>query len=133
LGFNKIVIKKRCLRGQTPFFLYYLLESISAMKELREEISSILKDTLLSEEFPPSVSAPAPKVRMKPKAVRFNGGTESEYVITFSERGFLVDDTRLSFEEIENALSKEYTMTLKGGTILDAVKMQQILKYKDTF
>jgi len=107
------------------------------MKELREEILDILKETLLSEEFPPSVPAPAPapapKVKMKPKAVRFNGGTESEYVITFSERGFLVDDTRLSFEEIQNALSKEYTITLKGGTVLDAVKMQQILKYKDAF
>lgn len=102
------------------------------MDELREEISSILKGALLSEEFPP-MQAPAPKVKMKPKAVRFNGGTESEYVITFSERGFLVDDTRLSFEEIQNAISKEYTMTLKGGTVLDAVKMQQILKYKDTF
>ena len=98
------------------------------MNKLREEISSILKGALLSEELPPSiVSSP------KPKAVRFNGGTENEYIVTFSERGFLVDDTRMSFEEIENALSKEYTITLKGGTFLDAVKMQQILKYEDTF
>jgi hypothetical protein len=102
------------------------------MEELREEVSKILRDVLLNEEFPPSV-APAPKVRMKPKAVRFNKGMETEYVITFSERGFLIDDTRMSFEEVENAISKEYTITLKNGTILDAVKMQQILKYKDTF
>jgi len=102
------------------------------MEKLREEISNILRVTLLSEEFPPA-AAPAPKVKMKPKAVRFNKGMENEYIITFSERGFLIGDTRMSFEEIENAISKEYTITLKDGTILDAVKMQQILKYKDTF
>jgi hypothetical protein len=102
------------------------------MEELREEISNILRETLLSEEFPPA-AAPAPKVKMKPKAVRFNKGMENEYIITFSERGFLIDETRMSFEEIENAISKEYTITLKSGTVLDAVKMQQILKYKDAF
>jgi len=102
------------------------------MEELRKEISNILKSALLSEEFPPAVP-PGPKVKMKPKAVRFNGGTESEFIVTFSERGFLIDDTRLSFEEIDNAISKEYTMTLKSGAVLDAVKMQQILKYENIF
>lgn len=109
------------------------------MEDLREEISSILRD-ILSEEFPPAVAkapiAQAPiqrKVTLKPKAVRFNTGLDNEYVVTFSERGFLIGETRLSFEEIENAVSKEYTMTLKDGTVLDAVKMQQILRYKDRF
>jgi len=103
------------------------------MKELREEISDILKETLINEEFPPLSAVPAPRVKTKPKAVRFNGGTENEYVVTFSERGFLIDDTRMSFEEIDNALSKEYTITLKNGTVLDAVKMQQIMKYENVF
>jgi len=105
------------------------------MKELREEISDILKETLINEEFPPLSAVPAPrtKPKPKPKAVRFNGGTENEYVVTFSERGFLIDDTRMSFEEIDNALSKEYTITLKSGTVLDAVKMQQIMKYENVF
>jgi hypothetical protein len=102
------------------------------MEELREEISSILKETLLNEEFPPSYES-TPQKPVKPQAVRFNPGLETEYIVTFSERGFLIGDTRLSFEEIENALSKEYTMTLKDGTVLDAVKMQQILKYKDRY
>jgi len=102
------------------------------MEELRKEISNIFRETLLNEEFPPSHEQ-QPAVSMKPKAVRFNPGLENEYIVTFSERGFLMDDTRLSFEEIDNAVSKEYTITLKSGAVLDAVKMQQILKYKDIF
>ena len=58
---------------------------------------------------------------------------ENEYVVTFSERGFLIGNTRMSFEEIKTAISKEYTITLKDGTVLDAVKMQQILKYEDKY
>ena len=103
------------------------------MEELREEIVIILKETLLNEEFPPSHLEPKQQVSAKPQAVRFNPGLENEYIVTFSERGFLIDDTRLSFEEIENALSKEYTITLKSGTVVDGVKMQQILKYKDKY
>lgn len=100
-------------------------------EKLREEIISVLKESFLVEEFPPSQEIP--KKSAKPQAVRFNPGLETEYIVTFSERGFLLGDTRLSFEEIENAISKEYIMTLKDGTVLDAVKMQQILKYKDRY
>lgn len=102
------------------------------MEELRKEISNIFRETLLNEEFPPSYEEQS-SIQIKPKAVRFNKGLENEYLVTFSERGFLIGDTRLSFEEIESAVSKEYTITLKDGTVLDAVKMQQILKYKDAF
>jgi len=102
------------------------------MEDLREEISNILKEALLNEEFPSSYEA-VPQETIKPQAVRFNPGLETEYIVTFSERGFLLGSTRLSFEEIQNALSKEYTITLKDGTVLDAVKMQQILKYKDKY
>lgn len=103
------------------------------MEELRDEIASILKEALLSEEFPPSPIEKKQQASPKAQAVRFNPGLENEYIVTFSERGFLIDDTRMSFEEIENAISKEYLITLKSGTILDAVKMQQILKYKNRY
>lgn len=101
------------------------------MEDLRKEISKIFRETLLNEEFP--FSDKKKKVKMKPKSVRFNKGLENEYIVTFSERGFLIGDTRMSFEELENAISKEYTITLKDGTVLDAVKMQQIMKYEDLF
>jgi hypothetical protein len=103
------------------------------MDDLKEEISKILRETLLSEESPPSHEVSQLQVELKPKSVRFNKGLENEYIVTFSERGFLISNTRLSFEELHNAISKEYTITLKDGAVLDAVKMQQILKYKDTF
>lgn len=102
------------------------------MEELREKISSILKETLLNEESHPSYE-PAPQKSVKPQAVRFNPGLENEYVVTFSERGFLIGNTRMSFEEIKTAISKEYMITLKDGTVLDAVKMQQILKYENRY
>ena len=106
------------------------------MQELRKEISNILREELTGQEIALTApishaSAEQMSQKMKPKKIRFNKGLETEYEILFSERGFLIGDTRMSFEEIENAISKEYTLTLKDGFILDAVKMQQILKYKN--
>jgi len=100
------------------------------MEELRKEISSIIREALVSENFPQSSEIDS-KEQSKPQSVRFNPGLENEYIVTFSERGFLLGSTRLSFEEIESALSKDYTITLKDGVVVDAVKMQQILKYKN--
>lgn len=99
---------------------------------IRNSVNIVLKEVFYEQEDQGQLEM-NPKVKQEPKAVRFNTGTEDEYIVTFSERGFLIGDTRMSFEEIENALSKEYTITTKDGTHLDAVKMQQILKYKDTF
>jgi hypothetical protein len=104
------------------------------MKKLREEISKIFRDTLLNEEFPPSHESQGQhQAKSGPRKVRFNKGLENEYLVTFSERGFLIGNTRMSFEELKHALSKRYTITLDDGTILDAVKMQQILKYEEIY
>jgi len=106
------------------------------MKKLREEISKIFRDTLLNEEFPPSHESQEQsraQSQSGPRKVRFNKGLENEYLVTFSERGFLIGNTRMSFEELKHALSKRYTITLDDGTILDAVKMQQILKYEEIY
>ena len=71
----------------------------------------------------------------KPVKVVFEKSSPKAWEVVFSERGFLIDGTRLSFEEIQNALSKGYSISLNGGkgTLLDAVKMQSIMKYKDLF
>lgn len=98
------------------------------MKYIESKLYSIISEAL--GHIDSNQNQPKQK---KVKAVRFNKGLENEYLVTFSERGFLIDDTRMSFEEIENAISKQYIITLKMGTVLDAVKMQQILKYKDLF
>jgi hypothetical protein len=117
--------------NQAPFFLTIYNKSFY-MKDLRQEISKIFKETFLREN--PSMSySDVSEDSMKPKTIRFNKGLENEYMVTFSMRGFLIGNTRMSFEELENAISKEYTITLKDGTVLDAVKMQQIMKYKNLF
>src|ERR1035437_5725043 len=53
-------------------------------------------------------------------------------LVKFTERGFAIEGTRLSFETVEHALSKNYMITLNNGQgiVLDSVKMQKILKYK---
>ncbi len=58
---------------------------------------------------------------------------ETPFQVLFSERGFLFNDTRLSFEELETALSKNYNIVLNSGNglVLDAVRMQKIMKYKN--
>lgn len=73
--------------------------------------------------------------KKKPVKVIFDKSSSAPWEVVFSERGFLVGDTRLSFEEIKNALSKNYQIVLEGGRglVLDGVKMQSILKYEDKF
>jgi hypothetical protein len=67
--------------------------------------------------------------------VSFDTKTDAPWKATFSQRGFSVEGTRLSFELLEDAISKEYFITLKSGQglVLDAVKMQKILKYKTLY
>lgn len=97
-----------------------------------------MSDTNIDETGLPIQSAPAPQpaplpvVEKKPLKVRFEKST-NPFEVLFSERGFKIGNTRLSFETIEDALSKNITLTLDGGNglVLDAVRMQKILKYKD--
>ena len=60
----------------------------------------------------------------------FLNKTNSPFLVKFTDRGFLVGDTRLSFGLIEKAISKQFSLTLKNGLILTPVKMQKILKYQ---
>lgn len=97
---------------------------------MKKEKINIIKEKL--EQLATSVSdnANTPK---KPIKVIFDKSSNSPWEVVFSERGFLIENTRLSFEEIKNALSKEYTITLNSGRglVLDGVKMQSIMKYNE--
>ena len=81
----------------------------------------------------------SPQIRPKPepkvKQVNFNTGKENAFSAIFSERGFSIGGTRMSFEFLEDALSKRSTITLDNGKgpTLDAVNMNKILKYKDLY
>lgn len=78
-------------------------------------------------------SAPE-KPKAKETVVTFDKST-NPYQVTFSERGFEIKGTRFSFEFIETALSKDVNIVLeKGeGLVLDSIKMEKILKYKDLY
>lgn len=90
-----------------------------------EKIASLVKEAIAQQQ---QMAPQKPETR-----VQFDSNTNSPFVVTFSKRGFAIDDTRLSFEVLEDAISKEYLITLKSGLTLDAVKMQKILKYKNLY
>jgi hypothetical protein len=71
--------------------------------------------------------------KKKDLIVRFDKNTTSPFTVKFTDRGFMVGNTRMSFETIERAISKEFSITLKTGLILTPVKMQKILKYKNRY
>lgn len=74
-------------------------------------------------------------IKKKIATVHFDVKTEHPFDVKFSERGFVIGDTRLSFEILETSLSKNFNIVLDGGKglVLDAIRMQKILKYKDRF
>lgn len=100
-------------------------------KEIRVVLEGIKKT--LAEQIGQSL----PIQNSKPKSTKviFDKSTGTPFEVIFSERGFSIDGTRLSFEELETAISKNYNIILEGGKglSLDAVKMQKILKYKDIY
>lgn len=81
------------------------------------------------QSLEPEFEAPKNKAYL----VKFDQNTQAPFEAKFTERGFSINGTRLSFEALENALSKNYTITLNNGNglVLDAIRMQKILKYKD--
>lgn len=90
----------------------------------------------LEEQVPGQPTpAPAPQPVKKSFKVMFEKSSGSPFEVFFSERGFRIGETRLSFETVEDAISKNFTITLDGGQgiVLDAVRMQKILKYKNHF
>ena len=88
---------------------------------------------LIKRKFARMEEQESPINKKKTLVVNFDKSTNSPFQVKFTERGFLIGKTRLSFEFLEAALSKELNIVLENGTglVLDAIKMQKILKYKD--
>lgn len=111
---------------------------------VEEEVVSQVKNVQSPQKSKPTQKVqPAQKIntlntaedkeKKKDILVRFDTKTNSPFVVKFTDRGFLVGDTRLSFEIIEKAISKQFSLTLKNGLVLTPVKMQKILKYKNRY
>lgn len=81
-----------------------------------------------------SAAQPTQSKEKKPDlVVRFDTNTPTPFTVKFTNRGFVVGNTRLSFELLDKAISKQFSVTLKNGLILTPVKMQKILKYKNRY
>lgn len=81
------------------------------------------------------MDAQTPKAKAKETVVQFDKSSGKPWQVKFSERGFEIEDTRLSFELLETAVSKKLNLVLNNGTgtVLDAIKIQKILKYKGLY
>ena len=101
---------------------------------IRRKFANMKENETLAPTSQPQPQLPSP-VAQKPKMliVNFDKSTNTPFQVKFTERGFLIGKTRLSFENLEDAISKEYNIALENGTglVLDAVRLQKILKYKD--
>jgi len=80
------------------------------------------KEVGLEEKF-------VPKKTLK---VIFDKSTGNPWEVSFTDRGFQIGETRLSFENIENAIDKNFNIVLDAGNgiVLDQNKLNKILKYK---
>lgn len=87
----------------------------------------------MNEEQNLAPAQPAPVQPKKDIIVNFDKSTKTPFQVKFTERGFSIGETRLSFEMLEVAISKQFNITLDSGNglVLDAIKMQKILKYKN--
>jgi len=104
-------------------------EQSKLRKIIAEQIADVQNtpETIASQQaITKPVSSPVEKI------VKFDSHTASPWEVEFYERGFAINGTRLSFELLEDALSKNLNLVLnKGaGLELDAIKMNKILKYK---
>ena len=113
-------------------------KSLSDLESQKQQAIEDEKNASLTEQESVDANkaeAPIQKPEAEPKKkdmiVRFDTKSNSPFLVKFTDRGFLVGDTRLSFGLIQKAISKEFSLTLKNGLILTPVKMQKILKYKN--
>ena len=100
---------------------------------LKPNVTQKVGQPQVSQNVAPINVEKEPKESKKDVIVRFDTNTTTPFTVRFSRRGFIVGNTRISFEMIEKAISKQFSITLKTGLVLTPVKMQKILKYKNRY
>lgn len=106
-------------------------QKVAAEKAAAESLTEQGEEGVISKAKEDATNVVNVKPKRKDMIVRFDTKTNSPFTVKFTDRGFLVGDTRLSFGLIEKAISKQFSLTLKNGLVLTPVKMQKILKYKN--
>lgn len=103
----------------------------------QEAIQNQTRQPVVNQNIQPTapVVTPSNVPKNKVTLVKFDQNTDQPFEVKFSKRGFSVDGTRLSFELLDQALSKNFSITLNGGTglVLTPVRMQKIMKYRDLY
>jgi hypothetical protein len=99
------------------------------LKQTRENMS---KKEIEKKEEVPLEEKFIPKKAAK---VVFDKSTGKPWEVMFTDRGFEIGDTRLSFENVEEAINKNFNMVLDAGNglVLDQNKLNKIMKYKGRF
>jgi len=115
---DAITDKKKQLKNKEEQ-LKKIKENMSKKEiEKKEEVS-------LEEKFVPKKAA----------KVVFDKSTGKPWEVMFTDRGFEIGKTRLSFENVEEAINKNFNIVLDAGNglVLDQNKLNKIMKYKSRF
>lgn len=110
-----------------------LKSKIDDLKKAKSDSQKMQESVSGLNDSSQKVNKPKPKPKKREMVVRFDTNTPTPFTVKFTSRGFVVGNTRLSFETIEKAISKQFSITLKTGLVLTPVKMQKILKYKNRY
>jgi hypothetical protein len=99
------------------------------LKKIKENMSK--KEIEKKEE----VSLEEKFVPKKAAKVVFDKSTGKPWEVMFTDRGFEIGKTRLSFENVEEAINKNFNIVLDAGNglVLDQNKLNKIMKYKSRF
>lgn len=109
------------------------IQQIEKNKALRQPVKKQVEPPVAASEFDLAGEVQKEPAKQSFKVV-FDKSTGKPWEVLFTERGFLVNGTtRLSFENVEMAIHKNFNITLDGGKglVLDQVKLNKIMKYKD--
>jgi DNA repair exonuclease SbcCD ATPase subunit len=108
----------------------------SQLKDKEEQLKKTKEDMSKKEiEKKEEVSLEEKFIPKKAAKVVFDKSTGKPWEVMFTDRGFEIGDTRLSFENIEEAINKNFNIILDAGNglVLDQNKLNKIMKYKGRF
>ena len=113
-------------------------EKEEKMKTLKSQLESKKKELEIQKKTAQEIINATGKnleekfVPKKTTKVIFDKSTGNPWEVSFTDRGFQIGETRLSFENVENAIDKNFNIILDAGNglVLDQNKLNKILKYK---
>lgn len=102
------------------------------IKKTKEKMASVNKEKTETKLESPLEEKFIPKKAAK---VVFDKSTGNPWEVMFTDRGFEIGKTRLSFENVEEAINKNFNIVLDAGNglVLDQNKLNKIMKYKGRF